>query len=378
MKYTTQHRTMTKKLLFAFIGICLFTTNQVQAQCSSCTITISGTEILPQIVPVGVKLCITATGDLQGALLINGGEVCNEGSISSNGITLLDGTLTSTGTITSVNFAITAGTVDHQGISTIDSIGILGDYVDFNNSGTITSAALGITKTGPGLDPTVTNSGTWTMNNLGVYVGGVMNNTGNLIVSNDFGNFAAGTTTNSGYMSVGNDFGNTGDFYTDCIIPVGNDWGNDGVITGPMTGGCGGFNVTGISANAGDFAIDNSFLDMCPVFTLNTGTLGSNVTICSCTNTCLSTVSINSDELNYGVTLYPNPFSESATLTIENFQLENYTLSIYNVQGQLVREITDYYVDPIIIEQGNLSRGVFYYTVKTNLNTIASGKLVVN
>ena len=151
----------------------------------------------------------------------------------------------------------------------------------------------------------------------------IFNNVGDLTVNADFGNFdTTGNFNNTGNMSVGRDFGNFANFHTECMVSVGRDWANFDTISGPSAPpGCGGFTVVGASANFGWFAIDNSSLDMCdqgspPLgFDLNTGTVGVNVSYCSCNNNCLVGIDDHAvNSLGYDLQVYPNPFSRIATI----------------------------------------------------------------
>ncbi len=77
--------------------------------------------------------------------------------------------------------------------------------------------------------------------------------------------------------------------------------------------------------------------------------------------------------------LYPNPFSESATLQITNneLQIENLELKIINVFGQEVRRSA---LDVLNskLERGNLASGLYFYEIIINTgNTISTGKFIV-
>ena len=372
---------MKYKLLL--VSLFIFILNETNAQCTGCTVTISGTETLPQIVGPGSKLCITSSGVLNGDLVINGGEVCNEGVISSTSIAMTTGELTNYATINTDDLAITGGSFDNQGTATITSLGILGFDITVSNSGSIYCNALGIEQPGIGVgfSPMLNNSGYITVFDLG-NTDAIINNYNDLLVTNDFGNQGSANTSNFGSMNIGRDFGNNATFYTNCMIPIGRDWGNTGSVTGPLTNGCGGFSVVGATANSGDFAIDSSFLDMCDQgnptlgFDANVGSLGSNVTFCSCANNCSSTTSISELSSGLNLTIFPNPFSIRTTIEFDENSSESYVLMFFDVLGNNILELEGFHSGEIVLGS-QLGVGVFFYHLRTIYKEVATGKIIV-
>jgi hypothetical protein len=78
-------------------------------------------------------------------------------------------------------------------------------------------------------------------------------------------------------------------------------------------------------------------------------------------------------------TLYPNPFSQSATLALAGFQLPapGLRLIIYDIMGKEVRRQTTNDNDRFTIERGNLMNGMYFYSVLNEQKTIARGKMIV-
>ncbi|MES2702195.1 MAG: T9SS type A sorting domain-containing protein [Bacteroidota bacterium] len=76
-------------------------------------------------------------------------------------------------------------------------------------------------------------------------------------------------------------------------------------------------------------------------------------------------------------TLYPNPFTDNAILDIENFSGSNSTLSIYSAQGALVRKIENIDSPQITILRDGLTRGFYYYQLKTQDNSVVFGRMAI-
>jgi len=92
----------------------------------------------------------------------------------------------------------------------------------------------------------------------------------------------------------------------------------------------------------------------------------------SCTTTGIETVT----PLNETVTIYPNPFGMSATITIDYATpLNNCVLSIYNVLGEEVMK-TAITQQTTTLKTSNLPTGIYFYKVINNNNTLQSGKLI--
>jgi hypothetical protein len=78
------------------------------------------------------------------------------------------------------------------------------------------------------------------------------------------------------------------------------------------------------------------------------------------------------------VSIYPNPFSSSATLTINaTISADNNTIEICNVLGQTVRTITNVNTSSITIERGSLQSGIYFYRLINAGNLVSTGKFIV-
>ena len=74
--------------------------------------------------------------------------------------------------------------------------------------------------------------------------------------------------------------------------------------------------------------------------------------------------------------IYPNPANKQAILAFNNPAQKKYTLKLYNIQGQLVRTITNITTAQVIIEKDNLISGVYSYKLYSDKNISAIGQLV--
>ncbi|WKZ75418.1 MAG: HYR domain-containing protein [Vicingaceae bacterium] len=84
---------------------------------------------------------------------------------------------------------------------------------------------------------------------------------------------------------------------------------------------------------------------------------------------------VNENNQKYGISVYPNPMREY--VIIENKHIEGkYTIEITNTLGGIVKTIntTEKRVE---IQKGNMSKGMYYYSIKQNNQTLGSGKLAI-
>lgn len=77
------------------------------------------------------------------------------------------------------------------------------------------------------------------------------------------------------------------------------------------------------------------------------------------------------------VFIYPQPFSDFTTLTFSNSKNESHTLLLYDVQGRLVRTVTNITTDKVEIAGKNLTSGIYFFMLRTQDLIQATGKLIV-
>lgn len=77
--------------------------------------------------------------------------------------------------------------------------------------------------------------------------------------------------------------------------------------------------------------------------------------------------------------IYPNPFSGSATLLIDAdmSKLEAASLRIYDLSGKMVMDFGRITSNKVQIEQQNLSKGSYFYQITGNNELISQGKFIV-
>jgi Secretion system C-terminal sorting domain len=83
----------------------------------------------------------------------------------------------------------------------------------------------------------------------------------------------------------------------------------------------------------------------------------------------------NFTSLNFS--LYPNPTRDFATLTFENSNNDNYTLTLIDGLGRILRTIPDITTGRIIIETNDLIRGLYFFQLKSGGQIRGSGKLTI-
>jgi len=64
------------------------------------------------------------------------------------------------------------------------------------------------------------------------------------------------------------------------------------------------------------------------------------------------------------INIYPNPFSEKATIQFDDTYLSGYMLTVYNISGTKVMEIKDIRSDKIELEKGALPAGIYIVELK--------------
>lgn len=76
------------------------------------------------------------------------------------------------------------------------------------------------------------------------------------------------------------------------------------------------------------------------------------------------------------VEIYPNPFSAQTTLRAGQ-PLQNASLTLYNAQGQQVRQMDDLSGETVILQRANLPNGLYFLQLSENNTTWPLAKLVV-
>ncbi len=77
------------------------------------------------------------------------------------------------------------------------------------------------------------------------------------------------------------------------------------------------------------------------------------------------------------VSLYPNPFHDHATLVFEHDLQAKYTLSMYNIHGQLVKTFPDITSGRVTIVNAHFPAGIYFYQLAAGQQIHASGKMLI-
>jgi hypothetical protein len=330
-----------KKNYFNLFFISLFAFGiEANAQCISCTTTITGADAASHIVTPGTTLCIAATGTATGLITVSaGGTLCNQGTINSTNLWVAGGTFDNYGSITTTNLLVSSQGVfnNHQSVN-VDSLFITNIYSTLNNSGTIVCQQFGVADFS-----NTTNNGTITSDFLGDSAA-QFTNYGNITVNTDFASFFNAGFFNMGYMNVSRDFYNASGatFQTSCMINVGRDWYNSATVLGPANPGCGGFNIAGGSYSSGTIGSASTHIDLCdaghPAFGIDgpAGTTATTTSYCTCVNACIL-VGITEPVAQSNVlikNMYPNPASSKLSIELDNTGSEKLVVEVMDMMGR--------------------------------------------
>lgn len=310
--------------------------------CNTCTSTITGNTSAPQLVTSGQTLCIAAGATVSGDILVQGGNLCNQGTIASQ------------------HLHVTAGGIfENWATVDVDSLLVSQNSTYFHNRGIITCERIAFTGLSEGI-----NYGTGTIHCN--YMGDSMAtfiNYGNLHIGYDFSNGYGEIFQNVGFMQIGRDFynGYGSSFQTFCVVSVARNWYNSAYISGTIGGTCGGFSISNDSYNSGTV----SSVDICDLNTTNgqldanTGTLAL-VTNCSCNNICQQLTSVEEQENNNAFTIYPNPANEK--INVETKNIFTGIAQLQTVEGKIISE-QKFHSGKFELPLTNLAKGFYLLTL---------------
>jgi len=89
---------------------------------------------------------------------------------------------------------------------------------------------------------------------------------------------------------------------------------------------------------------------------------------------------VNEINLNNSVSIFPNPMSVTATVSINNATLssdETYTFVMYDMLGNVVRQMEQITDKQFTIERGSLTQGAYFYDMLKGNNSLKKGKLII-
>jgi Secretion system C-terminal sorting domain len=94
-------------------------------------------------------------------------------------------------------------------------------------------------------------------------------------------------------------------------------------------------------------------------------------------NTICLSVSIEEQQDDFIITIYPNPFSTSTTIKFENVIGETYRLDVFNYTGKLVRSITNIADNQVTLNKENLNSGIYLVQLKNGSGLVYTEKMVI-
>ncbi len=266
-----------------FLLSCL-SIQHLNAQCSACTIIVSGQDNNNYVIGPTEKLCILSTGVYKGTTLeLDGGEMCNMGIARPKIMIITEGIINNSG-------SITTGQLHMKNTNSI-----------INNQGTINVRMLFLMTGG-----VVNNNNTINITNTFDFDGDMFYNHGTLKVQNSIRVNALMDNSPTGYIEVGASMtiNTPGILKNSSCVKVTNDFTNNSVVEGAVSG-CGSFETNGISRNLGIFGQVGN-IDFCdngaPLggFDQISGLVGPAVTHCTCgTGPCFKTGSFFPVELTH-------------------------------------------------------------------------------
>ncbi|MBI3234416.1 MAG: T9SS type A sorting domain-containing protein, partial [Bacteroidetes bacterium] len=75
--------------------------------------------------------------------------------------------------------------------------------------------------------------------------------------------------------------------------------------------------------------------------------------------------------------IYPNPFQNSTTITFDNPNHVQYSLSVYNAYGQTVRTLNNIETNNIEFDRLSLASGIYFLKLESASKAIIVGRLII-
>ncbi len=92
---------------------------------------------------------------------------------------------------------------------------------------------------------------------------------------------------------------------------------------------------------------------------------------------CSIPLNVSESPTNSTALIYPNPTNQTATIEFNNPTKQNFTLTLYDLRGQIVRTINNITADKVEIERQNLASGLYFFQLRTDRQVMATGKLTI-
>jgi len=150
----------------------------------------------------------------------------------------------------------------------------------------------------------------------------------------------------------------------------------DSNVNEPLSHGFFKFEIEQTAGNADGIVINNTahiYFDFNAAIVTNTTfhTIGRDFITVQITGTD------NVLEENISVNVYPNPFENSAILSVSGGDFENLELEIIDLSGRVLRRQFSNGSNQIQIDRGNLLQGLYFYRLSADGKLLNTGKMVI-
>ena len=108
----------------------------------------------------------------------------------------------------------------------------------------------------------------------------------------------------------------------------------------------------------------------------NAGQGLTNIQTVNCTSSCLN-LGLANNPSNSIFKYYPNPFNDATTIT-SSLELQNATITIFNISGQEIHKIRNINGNIFTINRDNISNGVYFFQISNDSKIIATEKIIIN
>lgn len=128
------------------------------------------------------------------------------------------------------------------------------------------------------------------------------------------------------------------------------------------------------SANSYTWVVPNTPGTQCKVGVFNTNFQGD---ISNNYFTISTSTGVEENFTDYDVSVFPNPFSLETTIHTDKI-LTNATLTVYNLYGQQVKQVTNISGETFTLYRDNLLNGVYFVQLAEDNNLISIKMIVIN
>ena len=85
----------------------------------------------------------------------------------------------------------------------------------------------------------------------------------------------------------------------------------------------------------------------------------------------------NNNTPTINIFTYPNPFTDYTIIEINDSEKREFSLSLFNCQGQIIRSINHITSGKTRIERDDLASGLYIFQLSVGKQLVAAGKLII-